>query len=255
MSRVVAGGLSLEYREHPATRPERPALVLLHDGLGCAASWRDFPEKLAARTGCRTLVYSRPGYGKSDAYSTPRTRDYLQREAREVLPRLLTALAVERPVLVGHSDGGTIALLFAAAFPAMPRGVVAMAPHEFVEEKTLAGIRETCRQWQTTDLREKLARYHPDPARVFADWSETWLSPGFREWNIEQELSAIRCPVLAIQGADDEYASLRQIQVIAERVPGTELLELSECRHSPHRDQPEAVLSAIAAFVEGLDRT
>lgn len=249
MSRVTVKGLRLEYQEHAATRPDRPALVLLHDGLGCIATWRDFPEKLAARTGCRTVVWSRAGYGRSDPYPTPRTRRYLHEEAVEMLPPLLTALELDRPVLVGHSDGATIALLHAAAFPEGPAKVVAMAPHEFVEEKTLQGIRRTCESWKTTDLEQRLARHHADPERVFAEWSQTWLAPGFRDWNIEAELASIRCPVLALQGEDDEYASLRQIEVIAERVPGAQLVRLPACHHSPHRDQPEQVLGAIASFV------
>ncbi|HEY3451522.1 MAG TPA: alpha/beta hydrolase [Myxococcales bacterium] len=252
MKHVVIKGLRLEYQEFPAARPARPALVLLHDGLGCVESWRDFPARLAARTGCRTLVGSRAGYGGSEAHENPRTRRYLHDEALEMLPPLLAAWEVERPVLVGHSDGANIALLHASGFPSVPAGVVAMAPHEFVEAKTLAGIRATCRLWETKDLRQRLGRYHSDPDRVFAEWSQTWLSPGFQDWNIEESLAAIRCPVLAIQGEDDEYASLRQIEVIAERVPGTELLKLPACRHTPHRDQPEAVLAAIAAFIDRI---
>jgi len=251
MRHIVIGGLRLEYEEHAATRPG-PALLLLHDGLGCAGTWRDFPERLAARTGCRTLAWSRAGHGRSQGYGTPRTRDYLHHEALKGLPPLLAAWGVDRPVLIGHSDGATIALLYASAFPAAPAGVVAMAPHELVEDKTLAGIRDACEAWRSGDLSERMARRHADPARVFAEWSETWLSPGFRDWNIVERLAAIRCPVLAIQGEEDEFASLRQIEVIAERVPGTQLLELPACRHSPHRDQPEAVLSAVSDFVGRL---
>jgi pimeloyl-ACP methyl ester carboxylesterase len=170
-------------------------------------------------------------------------------EALEALPALLAELGVERPLLFGHSDGGSIALIFAGAFPEVPLGVIVMAPHEFVEEETLAGIRAAREAWTETDLAQKLARYHHDAGRVFRDWNDTWLSADFRDWNIEEYLPQIRCPVLAIQGADDEYATMRQVEVIAERVAGAALLKLPACGHSPHRDQPAAVLGAVDAFV------
>lgn len=249
ITHVPVLGKRLEVLDLPAAREGLPPLVLLHEGLGSIAMWRDFPHKLAAATGCRVIVYSRPGYGTSDAWETPRTPRYMHREAEEILPALLAELGIDRPLLVGHSDGGSIALLFAAAFPEVPAGIVVMAPHEFVEEETLAGIRVAREVWATTDWRQKLGRYHRDPERVFSDWNDTWLSPPFRDWNIEDCLPAIRCPVLAMQGIDDEYATLRQIDVIAEVVPGTELVKLADCGHSPHRDQPAAVLAAIAGFV------
>ena len=167
-----------------------------------------------------------------------------------MLPALIAALGIERPLLIGHSDGGSIALIFAGAYPAVPVAVAVMAPHEFVEEVTLAGIREARVAWETTDLPKKLARYHhAQTERVFSDWNDTWLSPVYRDWNIEEYLPKIRCPVLAIQGEQDEYATMRQIDVIGERVPGTELVKLAQCGHSPHRDQEAAVLDALAAFV------
>ena len=250
MKHIVVNGLRLEYRDFPAAEPGRPVLVVLHEGLGCVAMWRDFPERLAARTGCRTVVWSRAGYGGSEPYAEPRQADYLHREAKEALPALLAALDIEHPFLVGHSDGASIALIYAGAFPERPAGVVAMAPHEFVEAETLAGIRAAREIWTTTDMPKKLGRYHRDAERVFRDWNDTWLSPVFRDWNIEEYLPAIRCPVLALQGHEDEYATMRQIDVIAERVPGAELVKLPACGHSPHRDQPEAVLSVLAAFIQ-----
>jgi len=250
MKHIVVNGLKLEYRDFPATGEGRPTLLLLHEGLGCVSMWRHFPEKLAAATGCRLIVWSRAGYGGSEAYAEPRTPRYMHREGEEMLPALLAALRIERPLLIGHSDGGSIALIFAGAFPDVPLGVAVMAPHEFVEEVTLAGIREARAAWETTDLPKKLARYHHDQtARVFSDWNDTWLSPAYRDWNIEEYLPKIRCPVLAIQGEDDEYATMRQIDVIAEQVPGTQLLKLPQCGHSPHRDQEAAVLEALAAFI------
>lgn len=224
--------------------------MLLHEGLGCVAMWRDFPQKLAQATGCRTVVWSRYGYGASDPRGEPRTARYMHDEALHALPELLKVLKVEKPLLVGHSDGASIALIFAGAFPEVPVGLVAMAPHSWVEEEALAGIREARAYYATSDWREKLRRYHPQPDAVFSAWNDTWLSAEFRDWNITEYLPNIRCPVLALQGLDDEYASLRQIEVIAEMAPDVDLLELADCRHSPHRDQPEAVLAAIAGFVD-----
>lgn len=250
MKHIVVNGLRLEYRDYPATVAGCPELLLLHEGLGCVAMWRHFPEKLAAATGCRVIVWSRAGYGGSQAYAEPRTTRYMHREAEEALPALLAELKIERPLLIGHSDGGSIALIFAGAFPEVPRGIAVLAPHEFVEEETLAGIREARTAWQTTDLPQKLARYHhAQTERVFSDWNDCWLSPPFRDWNIEAYLPRIRCPVLAIQGEDDEYATLRQIDVIAEQVPGTQLLKLANCGHTPQRDQEAAVLDALTVFV------
>lgn len=250
MKHLILQGLRLEYRDLPATAEGLPTLVLLHEGLGCVAMWRDFPDQLAARTGCRVVAGSRAGYGQSQPYAAPRTPRYMHIEGEEMLPAFLDALGIERPLIIGHSDGGSIALLFAARFPERPLGIAVMAPHEFVEPVTLAGIRAAREAWGSTDLPHRLGRYHADVERVFSDWNDTWLSPAFRDWNIEACLDQLRCPVLAVQGEDDEYATLRQIEVIAERVPGTALLKLPDCGHSPHRDQPEAVLAALAAFVQ-----
>ena len=252
MKHFVVGGLRLEYQDYPAHRPGLPCILMLHEGLGCVAMWRHFPERLAAVTGCRVLVWSRAGYGHSQAYAEARTPRYMHREALEALPALLAELGIERPLVFGHSDGGSIALIFAGAFPEVPLGVIVMAPHEFVEEVTLTGILAAKTAWAATDLPQKLGRYHADAERVFADWNDTWLSPAFRDWNIEEYLPKISCPVLAIQGEDDEYATMRQIEVIAEQVADTTLLKLPECGHSPHRDQPAAVHGAVDAFVRRL---
>ncbi len=253
MKYVTVAGCRLEYRDIPATAEGRPALLLLHEGLGCVAMWRNFPEKLASATGCRTIVWSRAGYGGSQPWPEPRLSDYMHREAQRALPELLVALGIERPVLVGHSDGGSIALIFAGSFPAAVRGIAVLAPHEFVEEVTLAGIRAARTAWETTDLPKKLARYHHEwTEQVFRDWNDTWLSPAFRDWNIEEYLPRIACPVLAIQGEDDEYATMRQIEAIAEQAPGTRLLKLAACGHTPQRDREAAVLAALSEFVAGL---
>ena len=161
----------------------------------------------------------------------------------------LAALEIDKPILIGHSDGGSIALICAGAHPGVPLGVAVMAPHEFVEEETLAGIRAARKLWEETDWPHRLGRHHRDPQRVFSDWNDCWLSPAFRNWNIEDCLPNIRCPVLAIQGEDDEYATMRQIEAIAAAVPGTQLLKLARCGHSPQRDQESAVLDALDAFI------
>jgi len=249
MKHILINGLRLEYRDFPAAVDGRPSLLLLHEGLGCVAMWRDFPAKLAAATGCRVVVWSRPGYGGSQPYPEARQIGYMHREAEESLPALLAALNIERPVLIGHSDGGSIALIFAGTFPGVPLGIAVLAPHEFVEEITLAGIRNARSAWENTDWPTKLGRYHLDAPRVFREWNDTWLSAPFRDWNIEPYLPKIRCPVLAIQGEDDEYATMRQIEVIAEQVPGTQLLKLPDCGHTPQRDQEAAVLAALSALV------
>jgi len=250
MKHITIQGLRLEYRDYPASAANRPTLMLLHEGLGSVGMWRHFPEKLAAHTACRVIVWSRAGYGGSEPYPEARTERYMHREGEEMLPALVAALGIEKPILIGHSDGGSIALIFAGAYPDVPVGVAVMAPHEFVEAVTLAGIREARVAWETTDLPKKLARYHhAQTERVFSDWNDTWLSPAYRDWNIEAYLPKIRCPVLAIQGEQDEYATMRQIEVIAENVSGTQLVKLPQCGHSPHRDQEAAVLDALAAFV------
>lgn len=252
MQQLEVLGLGLEYRDFPATRNDLPPLVLLHEGLGSVAMWRDFPQKLAAASGARVVVFSRAGYGGSDAYPEPRTPRYMHREGEQMLPAFLAALSIERPLLVGHSDGGSIALICAGAHPELAAGLVVMAPHEFVEEITLAGIRAAREVWQKSDWRDKLARYHRDPVRVFHDWNDIWLAPEFRDWNIEDYLPRIACPVLALQGEDDEYATMRQIEVIGAAVPGSEVLKLPACGHSPQRDQEAAVLAAIVGFAERL---
>lgn len=253
MDTITIDGRQIEYVDHPATGPAGAPLVLLHEGLGCVAMWRRFPEQLAAATGRRVIAWSRPGYGRSEPYEAARGLDYLKDEALNAVPRFLKALNVRRPILIGHSDGATLSLVFAGAYPKEVAGVVVMAPHEFVEEATLAGIRQACEAWESTDFPRRLAVYHKHAERVFREWQQVWLSPAYRDWSVEEYLPLIRCPVLAIQGEGDEYATMRQIEVIAEKTPGTELLKLRDCGHSPHRDQPQAVLEAITGFVARVD--
>jgi pimeloyl-ACP methyl ester carboxylesterase len=232
-----------------------PLLVFLHEGLGSLAMWKDFPARLCAATGCRGLVYSRPGYGRS----TPRDADenwapdFMHRQANEVLPALLAALRVDEPiVLFGHSDGASISLLHTARFPEQTAGAIVLAPHIVVEDVSVASIEMARQAYLATDLRQRLSKYHDDPDSAFWGWNGIWLHPAFRAWTIEAEIAAIRCPLLAVQGLDDEYGTLEQIRGIARRVPQTTLLELPACGHSPHRDQPEAVIAAVSAFLRRL---
>jgi pimeloyl-ACP methyl ester carboxylesterase len=231
--------------------PADPVMVFLHEGLGSLAMWKDFPHRLCAALRMRGLVYSRPGYGKS----TPRARgerwpvDFMQRQAAQVLPALLAALDVPpRPWLFGHSDGGSIALLHAGAFA--DAGVIALAPHLFVEEVSVRSIDAARIAYQSTDLRARLARYHDDADSAFFGWNDIWLDPAFRAWNIEREMARIRCPLLAIQGEDDEYGTMAQIDHLAVRAPHAKLIKLAQCGHSPHRDQPDRVIEAVATFVQ-----
>jgi len=229
----------------------RAPMVFLHEGLGSVAMWRDWPAQLCQATGREGWVYSRRGYGQSDAVPEVRGAgrlkpDYMHDEAWTVLPALLKALDVETPVLVGHSDGGSIALLHASRFAVS--ACVVMAPHVMVEDLSVQSIRAARDAFTERDLRQRLARYHDDPDSAFYGWNRIWLHPPFKQWSIEAEIAAIRCPILAVQGLDDEYGTLEQIRGIARGVPHTQLLELPACGHSPHRDQPEALIEAATSF-------
>ncbi len=250
----------VEHRWIARSQRAAPLLVFLHEGLGSLAMWKEFPQRLCSALGCRGLVYSRPGYGRS----TPRDPselwdlDFLHRQAHEVLPALLRALKVDtendKPWLFGHSDGASIALLHAARFTARVAGAIVLAPHVFVEDMAVASIDETRTAYLESDLRERLARYHDDPDSAFWGWNRIWLHPPFRQWSIEDEIGAIRCPLLAVQGLDDEYGTLDQLRAIERRVPHVNSLELADCRHSPHRDQPDALIAAVAAFFGSMIR-
>lgn len=252
MPLVAVGPHRLEYQRIQAGDRGRPTLVFLHEGLGSLAMWRDFPERAAGRAGCDAVVYSRLGYGRSDPLPGPRQVDFMHREALESLPRLLDALGIERPVLVGHSDGGSIALICAGAGVRPLSGLVLMAAHVMVEDVTVESIAAARRAFETGDLRARLSRYHADVDATFQGWARIWLHPDFRRWSIEEVLPRVTCPVLAIQGEDDEYGTRAQLDRIAGAVPDAEILELKDCRHSPHRDQPEAVLAALEAFVDRI---
>jgi len=246
------GGQRIEYARIEVGGKARPSLVLLHEGLGSVAMWRDFPSRLAHATGCDTLVYSRLGYGHSAPLTAPREVGYLHHEALHALPELLDNLAIARPILVGHSDGGSIALIHAGAGIRPVAGVVTLAAHVLVEDISVANIAAAGAAYETTNLRAKLARHHSDVDGAFWGWNRIWLHPDFRAWNIEEYLPRIACPVLAIQGEDDEYGTMEQMRRIGAKVRDVELLELEDCRHSSHKDQPEAVLAAITRFVDRI---
>jgi pimeloyl-ACP methyl ester carboxylesterase len=244
----------IEHQWIEPQRTQRPLMVFLHEGLGSCSMWRGFPQRLCEALDLRGLVYSRPGYGQS----TPRAPDerwapdFMHRQALEVLPALLAALGVDDaqdpPWLFGHSDGGSIALLRAAHAPARVGGVVALAPHIVVEAVSVTSIRKARAAYENAapgNLRERLARHHDNPDSAFYGWNDIWLDAAFRDWSIEDELSTITCPLLALQGLDDEYGSLAQIHGITRRVPQARLVEIPQCGHSPHRDQPEAVVEAV----------
>jgi pimeloyl-ACP methyl ester carboxylesterase len=233
-------------------RADRPLVVFLHEGLGSMSMWKDFPQRLCDAASLRGLVYSRPGYGRS----TPRSPDerwgldFMHRQAHEVLPALLRVLRVDQPPwLFGHSDGGSIALLYAARFPGAVAGLVLLAPHIFVEPVSVSSIQQARQAYRETDLRQRLARHHDDADSAFWGWNDIWLDPGFSRWNIEAELASIDCPLMAIQGVDDEYGTLGQVRGIARQLPQTRLLEWPDCGHSPHRDQPVRLIDEVTRFI------
>lgn len=225
-------------------------MLFLHEGLGSVSQWRDFPERIVAATGLPAIVYARYGHGQSDVLEQAHGVDFMHCEALESLPELLRALGIARPILIGHSDGASIALIHAGSGHPV-RALVAMAPHVFVEDISIEGIVAAKQSFETTGLPQKLARHHRDPAKTFYGWNDIWLAPAFRRWNIERFLPAIRCPLLAIQGYGDAYGTMAQIDAIARQAGGSvEVLKLERCGHSPQRDQPQIVAGAIVDFVK-----
>jgi pimeloyl-ACP methyl ester carboxylesterase len=249
------GIVEIEYQWLNPERRKAPLVVFLHEGLGSVSAWRDFPARLCNAGGFRGLVYSRPGYGRS----TPRpphehwTPRFMHEQARELLPALLRSLDVDcdadPPWLLGHSDGGSIALIFAASYPTQVAGLIVLAPHIFVEDISITSIEAARIAYLRTELRDKLARHHADPDSAFWGWNDIWLDPAFRSWNIEALLPSIRCPVLAVQGRDDQYGTLAQIEGIARAVPQAQLLTFDAGGHSVHRYQPERLTHAVIGIV------
>ena len=245
----------LEYELYGPRPDEAPTLVFLHEGLGCVAMWKDFPERVAKATGCGALVYSRAGYGKSDQCELPRSVRFMHDEALITLPQVLDAFEIHQAILVGHSDGGSIALIHASGISdARVRGLILLAPHVFVEEPGLKSIRRMAEDYRTGGLRQRLERYHGENVDgAFWGWNDVWLNPEFRAWNIEECLPRIRVPVLLIQGEDDQYGTLNQVEAIESGCSGlTRTVLLKDCGHSPHLNQPEPALEAIVVFVRGM---
>ncbi len=247
---ILPGGRRLEAVWHGPPPSEAPTLVFLHEGLGCVQLWRNYPRALATAAGCGALVYSRPGYGASCPHPPPWPPDFMRREALETLPAVIAAAGVRKHILVGHSDGGSIALLYAAAArPPSLRGVIAEAAHVFVEDVTIASIREARNAYEDGALRRRLETYHARVDHAFRGWCGCWLDPGFRDWDIRPLLPGIRTPVLAIQGRDDPYGTPAQMTAIADGCRGpVETLLLDDCRHTPHRERRDAVLDRAARF-------
>jgi pimeloyl-ACP methyl ester carboxylesterase len=251
---VSIDGARLEYVWHGPSPAHAPTLVFLHEGLGSVSQWRDFPAALCSKTGCGGLVYSRRGHGKSDAFMGPRSVRFMHDEALLVLPRLLHMFEIARPILVGHSDGASIAMIYAGSGLGHPLALALEAPHVFVEEITVSRIAEVRDLYATTDLRTKLARHHgPNVDTLFRYWTDVWLRPDFRAWSIEECLPGVECPVLVIQGNDDEYGTKRQVEAIMLALGDRgDALMLNACGHSPHIDQPRIVLDRMAELVRGL---
>jgi pimeloyl-ACP methyl ester carboxylesterase len=250
--RYFVDGHWLEAARIDARDPALPTIVMLHEGLGSVAHWKDFPRFLAEATGAGVFLYSRYGHGRSDALQEPRTVSYMHHESYVVLPEILRQAKIERPVVLGQSDGASIAILYAGMFPDSPAGLILEAPHVFVEDITIASITQAREIYQTTDLHERLAPYHADVDSTFWGWNNIWLDLSFRDWNIESCLESIQCPVLVVQGAQDEYGTIKQVEAIQRRIPGASAIVLDHCKHAPHREQRQATVEAITRFLRSL---
>jgi len=250
------GNASLEYKWLAPQDADAPTIVMLHEGLGSVGLWGDFPEKLQQATSAGIFVYSRAGYGQSSAVSLPRPLDYMQREALDVLPKVLDAIGFKRGLLLGHSDGASIATIYAGAHQDHRlNGLMLMAPHFIVEDISVKSIAEIKTAYETTDLKPKLARWHKDVDNAFYGWNRAWLDPKFRDWDISEYLAYIRVPVMVLQGVDDQYGTLRQVEIAQEECYcPVDLKVISGAGHSPHREAPEATLDAIEHFAKAALR-
>jgi pimeloyl-ACP methyl ester carboxylesterase len=247
------GGQRLEYRMIGPRPHQAPTIVMLHEGLGCVGMWNDFPDRLAQATGVGVFVYSRAGYGRSSRAALPRSPRYMHDEALETLPRVLSGIGFRRGLLLGHSDGASIAAIYAGSVQDHRiRGLALVAPNFMVEDASLAAVNEAKAAFAQGDLRERLARWHADPDSVFRGWSDTWLDPAFRAWSITEELAYIRVPILIVRGTEDRHGTLRQIEAAQEECYcPVDLVEV-DARHAPHREAPEAALQAVADFTNRI---
>jgi pimeloyl-ACP methyl ester carboxylesterase len=253
---IELGAMRLEYRMIGPRPDEAPTIVLLHEGLGCVGLWGNFPEKLAEATGAGVFVYSRAGYGQSSPVKLPRPLTFMHEEANSVLPPLLDAIGFRRGLLVGHSDGASIAAIYGGSVQDhRVRGLVLMAPHFFTEDMGIAEIARAREAYATTDLRQKLGRWHADVDNAFKGWNDAWLDPQFRKWDITEPLAYIRVPVLIIQGENDQYGTVKQIEVAQQECYcPVDVALLPGIKHSPHREAPDATLRTIAEFSNRLLR-
>jgi pimeloyl-ACP methyl ester carboxylesterase len=249
MSLITVGGLELETLDLPGD-PQRRPLVLLHEGLGSVGLWREFPQQLSEATGRRTIAYSRFGHGRSQPPSAPRTRTFFHEEALDVLPDVLSQLDAADPILVGHSDGGSIALIHAGHHPVT--GLVLIAAHAFVEELTVAAIAQARRAFTEDGLRERMARHHDDPDAAFAGWCDVWLDPAFATWDLSADAAGVSAPTLVVQGRDDPYGTLAQVDRIANGMRRPIRRLILPGGHSPHHERPDQVLAAIKEFAAPL---
>ena len=252
---VSVDGARLEYAWYGPSPIHAPTMVFLHEGLGSISQWRSFPKELCSRLGCGGLVYSRYGYGKSDAWAAPRTTLFMHHEALTVLPSLVDIFGIRRPIIVGHSDGASIALIYAGSGAGDPYALILEAPHVFVEDVTVHRIAELRDLYRTGDLRTRLARHHgTNVDTLFQYWTDVWLRPEFRVWNIEDYLPDVTCPTLIIQGKQDEYGTDRQVNTLVAALRGRcESIMLERCGHSPHLDQRATVEDLMVRFVRGLE--
>ena len=250
-------GISLEYAAWGKAPDAAPVIVMLHEGLGCVELWRDFPQRLAAATGLGVFAYSRAGYGHSDTITLPRPLDYLTREVLDTLPHVLDKAGIRCCILLGHSDGATISAIYAGSVrDERLRGLVLIAPHFFTEKISLDGIEQARDAYNKGKLKAGLEKFHRDAGAAFRGWSEAWLDPGFRSWDVTGVLDRLNVPVLAIQGIADQYGTLAQIDVIKQRSPApVELFIPLDCKHAPHLEQPELTLEAVSGFIAGLGMT
>ena len=253
---VAAGDARIEYRMIGPRPDAAPTIVMLHEGLGSVTTWGDFPARVAEQTGAGVFVYSRAGYGKSSTVALPRPLDYMQREATQVLPQLLDAIGFRRGILLGHSDGATIAAWYAGSVQDhRVRGLILIAPHFFMEASNIAAIRSIVASYETTGLRAKLARHHADVDAAFRGWSGAWLDPGFETFDTTEALAYIRVPVLVMQGAADPYGTLAQVRVVEEECYcPVEAVVLDNVGHAPHREQPAIALRNVADFADRIFR-
>lgn len=250
------GGARLECLCVGPSPEDAPTIVMLHEGLGSVGLWRDFPRKLTEATGHGVFAFSRRGYGRSDPAALPRPIDYMTREAIDVLPGVLQAIGARSVILLGHSDGATIASIYAGSVEDhRVRGLILMAPHFFAEPSGLRAIAEAKAAYEGGDLKARLAKHHGDVDNAFNGWCDAWLDPAFRDWNVEEAIAYIRVPVLALQGVDDQYGTVAQIDALRHQIYSPLDVEiLADCRHSPFIEQPDKTLTAVKDFVARLDR-